>query len=286
MTFLLDRLKRKHSPAKGNHSEHRYVKFPILFLLLGFITSIGYASGSLYWIFRKDNELEKSRRIELDLRNNIKERDYVIQQYRQQIKQLEKRVEILDAIQELSANTVSPKERTEIAKLVYDTSEKYGHDPFLILALMSTESSMQPDVTSPKGAKGLMQLMPSTGDYLSEKILQSPKIIGAPDDEQFDVPHYRNLQGNIELGTLYLTQLMVRYQNLEHAIYAYNLGPNLFEKRLKEGGPYPRQYLGKVMNKYARLIRNRRSQDEKTGPTFYSSRDLHRLLAQAHIPPQ
>ncbi|MGC9328780.1 MAG: transglycosylase SLT domain-containing protein, partial [Candidatus Hinthialibacter sp.] len=237
---IIPKMFRKKTPSDNPRpADSRFVRLPAFLLLLVFLTSIAYAGGSIYWIVRKDNELEKSRRIELELRNNIKERDYVIQQYRQQIQQLERRVEIIDAIQELSAETLSREDQILIARQVDEASGKYGHDPFLILALMSTESSLRPGVASHKGASGLMQLMPSTGRYLSKQIQQSPQIIGLDENEEFDVPHYRNIEGNIELGTLYLTQLMLRFKKLEHAIYAYNLGPNLFEKRLEQGGPFP-----------------------------------------------
>lgn len=280
----LERIRQRNSNHAVHPSGHLYVRFPSILLLVMFSTSIVCAGGSFYWILKKDNELEKSRRIELELQNNIKERDHVIQQYRQQIKQLERRVEILDAIKELSSNTVSLADQKRIAGQIDETSSKYGHDPFMILALIATESSVQPGSTSAKGAKGLMQLMPSTGQYLSQQVQQSPKIIGVKDRQDFDVPHYFNLEGNIELGTLYLTQLLVRYQSLERALYAYNMGPNLYEKRVKEGGPYPRQYVAKVLNKYAQLTANRRSSPDETQIAFYSPREVSQLVAQANIP--
>jgi soluble lytic murein transglycosylase len=284
MAIWLERIRRRNSNHATNPPGHLYVRFPSILFLFVFLTSVVCGGSTFYWILKKDNELEKSRRIELELRNNIKERDYVIQQYRQQIKQLERRVEIMDAIKELSSNSLSLNDQKRIAERIDVTSDKYGHDPYLILAMIAVESSIQPESTSPTGAKGLMQLMPSTGQYLSRQVKQSPKIIGIQDNKDFDVPHYFNLEGNIELGTLYLTQLLVRYQSLEHALYAYNMGPNLFEKRLKEGGPYPRHYLSKVLNKYAQLTVKRRSNPEEAKLVFYSTRDLGRLLAQADVP--
>lgn len=283
MAIWLERIRRRNLNHAATPPKHLYVRFPSILFLFVFMTSIICGGSSFYWILKKDNELEKSRRIELELRNNIKERDYVIQQYRQQIKQLERRVEIMDAIKELSSNSLSVSDQKRIAERVDVTSDRYGHDPYLILAMIAAESSIQPKSTSSTGAKGLMQLMPSTGQYLTQQVKQSPQIIGVKEDQNFDIPHYFNLEGNIELGTLYLTQLLVRYQRLEHALYAYNMGPNLFEKRLKEGGPFPRHYLTKVLDKYARLTVNRRSNPEETKMVFYSSRDLGRLLAQADI---
>ncbi|MBZ0255665.1 hypothetical protein K8I31_06360, partial [bacterium] len=78
------------------------VRLPAHLVLLVFLTTVAYAGGSMYWIVRKDNEIEKFRRLEIDLQNQIKERDQQIQQSKQKIEQLGRRVEILDAIQQLS----------------------------------------------------------------------------------------------------------------------------------------------------------------------------------------
>lgn len=269
-------------PAKNPVRDRNRRQSNLLLTLVAFLFATGmvYGTGSMYWIVKKDNELEKSRRIEIELQNNIKERDYVIQQYRQRIKQLERRVEILDAIQDLSSAGVSYEEKKKIAKIVDETSQKYGHDPFLLLAIIYTESSFQPQVTSPAGAHGLMQLMPSTGQALARRVEQTPKMLNLiQDPEDPSVPHFKDIQGNIELGTLYLTQLLLRYKNLDHAIYAYNLGPVLFEKRLKEGGPYPEKYLAKVIACYNQLAAQRKHRGES--PAIASTQTvLSRLLAQ------
>ncbi len=284
MTMWLERLRRKSPSINKEILGKRYIQTSSILLILIFLTTVGFAGGSIYWIVKKDNELEKSRRIELELRNNIKERDYVIQQFRQRIQQLERRVEILDAIQELSANNVSKEDQLKIAKQVDETCSKYGQNPFLILAIMSTESSIQPWAASSKGASGLMQIMPSTGRYLSKQVKESPQLIGVKEDEEFDVPHYRNINGNIELGTLYLTQLMLKYKSLEYAIYAYNLGPGLFEKRRETSGPYPRKYLAKIMKRYAKLASDHNFEDNQVAASLYTSNDINKLLVLANIP--
>ncbi len=275
LTLMRGSQSREHSAIPSA----RYVRLPIMVFLLLFLVAIGYGSGAIYWVVKKDNDVEKYRRIELQLRYDLKEKDDLLQQYKQRIQQLERRVEILDAIEELSASNVSKSDRHQIALEVDRASLKYGHDPYLILALMSTESSLRPWVRSKKGAQGLMQLMPSTGRDLSKQIRKNPSIIGLKEGDEGTDLHYKNIDGNIQLGTLYLTKLMLRYKSLEHAIYAYNLGPTLFDKRRKTGGPYPKKYMRKVLAKYTQLT-NKYKRHTEPSSSLYASAELNTLLAQ------
>lgn len=100
----------------------------------------------------------------------------------------------------------------EIEDAINDASKKYNVDPNLIKAVIKAESNFQTDVVSKSGAVGLMQLMPSTA-----------KSLGVRDS--FDTDQ------NIDGGTKYLRQMLNKFgNNLEHAIAAYNAGPNAVEK--------------------------------------------------------
>lgn len=108
-------------------------------------------------------------------------------------------------------------------------------DESLIRAIIHAESAYQPDARSPKGAQGLMQLMPSTAADLQ---------VGNP----FDPAE------NIEGGTRYLSQLLAEFKgNVELATAAYNAGPNAV---YKYGGvpPYDetREYVRRVTILYKR----------------------------------
>ncbi len=257
-----------------------YVQIPTYLMLLAFITVTGYAGGSIYWIIKKDNEVEKYRRMEIELQNQIKERDLYLQQNRQTIEQLEKRFEILDAVRQMSSADVSEVDKVTIARILDKESRKFGHDPYLLLALMSTESSLRPWVTSHKGAHGLMQIMPQTGKALIERVENEPRLIGFRNDEKVKLPKLRDIEGNIQLGTLYFTKLLLKYRDLKKAIYAYNLGPNLLEKRLQEGGRLPEKYCQKVISTYRRIVND---QEKKDIPfkTLVASYPQSILLAQA-----
>ncbi|HKJ25392.1 MAG TPA: lytic transglycosylase domain-containing protein [Myxococcota bacterium] len=89
-------------------------------------------------------------------------------------------------------------------------------DPALVSAVMREESGYRPAVTSPAGARGLLQIMPETGQRLAEQ-LGLPAF--APDDL------YRP-RVNIQLGSFYLQQLAGEFDGrLEAAIASYNAGP-------------------------------------------------------------
>jgi soluble lytic murein transglycosylase-like protein len=80
-------------------------------------------------------------------------------------------------------------------------------DPALIRAVIRQESGFRPCAVSPKGAMGLMQLMPQTV-------------------EQFHLADPFNATENISAGTQYLKQLMQRFKgDLKLTLAAYNAGP-------------------------------------------------------------
>ena len=108
-------------------------------------------------------------------------------------------------------------------------------DESLIRAIIHAESAYQPEALSPKGAQGLMQLMPAT-----QKDLQIENV--------FDPV------SNIEGGTRYLSDLMKEFnQNIDLAAAAYNAGPGAVRKY---GGipPYKetREYVRRVRILYRR----------------------------------
>lgn len=118
---------------------------------------------------------------------------------------------------------------------ISQASERHTVEESLIRAIIHAESAYQPDARSPKGAQGLMQLMPATQAELA-----------VPDP--YDPSH------NIDGGTLYLAQMLETFQgDVELAAAAYNAGPNAI---LNHGGvpPYEetREYVRRVKILYRR----------------------------------
>jgi soluble lytic murein transglycosylase-like protein len=96
-------------------------------------------------------------------------------------------------------------------KLANAAAAKYGLPPSLVRSVMKAESGFQPRAVSPKGAIGLMQLMPGTAQSLG-------------------VDPYDPAQ-NVDAGTRYLRELLEKYHGLlRHALAAYNAGPEAVEK--------------------------------------------------------
>lgn len=97
-------------------------------------------------------------------------------------------------------------------KTIYRASQQFHIDPAYIKAMILVESDANPNAVSPKGAKGLMQLMDETAQFMG--------VTNPFDPEE-----------NIFGGTKYLRYLLDRFtDNYPLAIAAYNAGPSRIEK--------------------------------------------------------
>uniref|UniRef100_I2Q3Z2 Soluble lytic murein transglycosylase-like protein n=1 Tax=Desulfovibrio sp. U5L TaxID=596152 RepID=I2Q3Z2_9BACT len=120
----------------------------------------------------------------------------------------------------------------KLIRLVNSYSRKNGLDPRLVYALIEQESRFNACAVSPKGAQGLMQIMPDT-----------QKLLGLT--EPFDP------ERNIAAGTRYLKAMLDQFQTEVQALAAYNAGPGAVAKH---GGvpPYDetKDYVLKVVDRY------------------------------------
>lgn len=109
-------------------------------------------------------------------------------------------------------------------------------DPSLVHAVIYVESRYRHGAISPKGAVGLMQVLPDTAArYGLREAVHTPK-------------------SNIKAGTLYLRDLMLMFDNrLDLVLAAYNAGEGAVKKYSRQIPPYPetRNYVKAVMAKYA-----------------------------------
>ncbi len=122
--------------------------------------------------------------------------------------------------------------RREVLDLIQDHASEQEIDPNLVKAVVQAESGFNSHAVSPVGARGLMQLMPSTA-----------KTLG--------VQNSFNPDENIQGGTKYLKQLLQKYDSVPNAVAAYNAGPGAVDKH-KGIPPYKetQQYVKRVMNLY------------------------------------
>jgi len=132
-----------------------------------------------------------------------------------------------------SARSGAPTPEVDLNEVVNAASGRYRLDPDLVSSVIKAESGFNVRAVSPKGAQGLMQLMPDTASKL-----------GVPD--AFDP------QANVEGGTRYLRELLERYNfDLVKALAAYNAGPLRVEQY---GGVPPyhetRAYVARVVKDF------------------------------------
>jgi len=100
-----------------------------------------------------------------------------------------------------------PLPPSEVESLVNPAATREGVDADLLRKVMKQESGFRPCAVSPKGAQGLMQLMPATA-------------------EQFGVRDPFDASGNVDAGAKLLKQLLTRYDgDIARALAAYNAGP-------------------------------------------------------------
>ena len=119
--------------------------------------------------------------------------------------------------------------------LVLKTSDKYDMDWRLVASVIAVESSFNPRAVSPKGARGLMQLMPTTA-----------AIYRVKSQELFDPGR------NLEAGVQHLKWLNERYSgNLEKVLAAYNSGEGAVD-RYRGVPPFrpTRFFVRRVMSRY------------------------------------
>jgi soluble lytic murein transglycosylase len=128
-------------------------------------------------------------------------------------------------------------------------SEKYQVDPFWVMAVMWTESHFDQFAQSKMNAKGLMQILPGTGHYITKKL--GKKVTKNTIYQFINKPII-----NIEFGTYYLKRLLKSFRgNYKLATVAYNMGPTGVRNRLRNDLPVGERndYLDKVRRAYKKI---------------------------------
>jgi soluble lytic murein transglycosylase-like protein len=140
------------------------------------------------------------------------------------------------------------RSHVDLSEVVNSASAAYHLDPDLVNSVIHAESGFNAHAVSPKGARGLMQLMPSTASDLGVK-------------DAFDSAD------NVEGGSRYLRELLERYDfDLVKALAAYNAGPHRVDHY--NGVPpfyETRAYVARIVHDYNRkkIAQEKAAQAEK-----------------------
>ena len=121
-------------------------------------------------------------------------------------------------------------ERTPYGEIISAVSEANGVDPMLVRALIQVESGYKPHARSPRGARGLMQLMPATARLYNVRNLYDPRA-------------------NIEAGIKHLKSLLDRFGDVKLSLAAYNAGEGAV-KKFNGVPPYreTRNYVSRILS--------------------------------------
>lgn len=131
-----------------------------------------------------------------------------------------------------------------LTQVIQELSEEYSIDPSLIQAMIEVESMYRTAALSSVGARGLMQVRPSTAEWIAKK----KGLLYGGSDTLYDV------KTNVRIGTAYLSYLIEKFDHVGHAVMAYNLGPTALTLRLRRGGVLPDTYVGKVTATYLDIL--------------------------------
>lgn len=118
-----------------------------------------------------------------------------------------------------------------------DSATRYGLDPLLLYSIMHQESSFKQRAISPKGARGLMQLMPATA-------------------VRFGVTNIFDPRQNIDAGARYVRWLLNRFEgSLTLALAGYNAGEGAVDKYGWRVPPYAetQEYVRRISRRYSLL---------------------------------
>lgn len=136
-------------------------------------------------------------------------------------------------------------DRWKLTGAVVKYAAAHGHDPYLLLAVIETESAYRHDAVSNVGAVGYMQLRPFVARAMASEVKM---------DSDFAPHHLTDMDTNVRLGSYYLSKMKARFGDLTLALVAYNLGPSKLREVLRKGKKPSLKYTIKVFNSKRRIL--------------------------------
>ncbi len=108
--------------------------------------------------------------------------------------------------------------------LIKQYSYQYSLSPYLVASIINTESSFNSKAVSSSGAIGLMQILPSTGEYIADLL----------NEEDYQIEKLFNPETNVKYGCFYLNYLNKKFNNESSVLCAYNAGETLVRSWLND----------------------------------------------------
>lgn len=190
---------------------------------LATVASLGFGLILLMaWAISNQNRLIASQQSEL-------------KRLQESIRHLEERLGILDQIRS-HRPTLPHEEATALAHAVQQEARRYDLDWQLLLGIIRVESGFDPLARSPRGAVGLMQVMPVAFEEVATELGWADRDPAALED----------LRLHIRVGAHYLFTQVRRFGDLEKAVQAYYLGPARITNPSDEWVRLGRQYVEAV----------------------------------------
>lgn len=129
-----------------------------------------------------------------------------------------------------------------------------GEDPFFVSSVILAESNFDKNARSKVGALGLMQIMPHTGKYISDKL-----AMGWSGKDSLREP-----ERNIRLGVAYIKYLKANFNNdLHKTLLAYNWGPGNVNKHINKAPAESQKYSKKIRNLSGKFEQDFKTNKEK-----------------------
>jgi len=154
--------------------------------------------------------------------------------------------------------------------------------PQFIDAIIKTESAGNPNAVSPKGATGLMQVMPATGDEMAEKLGMGNYDLKNPED-------------NKKIGQAYFSDMLKQFGDKKLAMAAYNWGPGNVKKAMAATGATSFEELAQAKDANGQPVMPRETREyvpkvlgahEKSQQPTLSQNPQSTFLGQTHPAPQ